>query len=380
MVKESVKVAGKVINYFAGGNTAKGFYSLYESNLENLEKLFILKGGPGSGKSTIMKKVGQTWNEKGYDVEFLHCSSDSSSIDGIIIPALKTGIVDGTEPHVIEPKAPGAIEEYVNLGTAWNTAQLSLERAHILRLTHLRAKSYEKAYEAFANALAIHDDWEEIYKTNTDYAKLNGLTNKLIEGFYGDIYLNKKADVRHRFLGAATPEGAVDYIQDLTDEIQKRYFLKGRPGTGKSTMLKKIAQAAEKRGFDVEVYHCGFDPDSLDMVIVREAGFAIFDSTAPHEYFPGREGDEIIDLYKKAVLSGTDEIYADQIKDISAKYRQKMDEAIACLAKAKEIHDELESIYRKATDFTLVDDILADIDSHIQEISQQEGKSSTLFH
>ena len=32
---------------------------------------------------------------------------------GIIIPALKIGLVDGTAPHVIEPKAPGAIEEYV---------------------------------------------------------------------------------------------------------------------------------------------------------------------------------------------------------------------------------------------------------------------------
>lgn len=50
-----MKVTGKVMNYFAGGNTAKGFYSLYDSNLKGLERLFILKGGPGSGKSTIMK-------------------------------------------------------------------------------------------------------------------------------------------------------------------------------------------------------------------------------------------------------------------------------------------------------------------------------------
>ena len=111
-----------------------------------------------------------------------------------------------------------------------------------------------------------------IYKANIDFEKLNGLTNKLIEGFYRDIVLNKKADVRHRFLGAATPKGAVDFIPNITEGIQKRYFLKGRPGSGKSTMLKKIAKAAEQRGFDVEVYHCGFDPHSLDMVIVREVG------------------------------------------------------------------------------------------------------------
>ena len=69
-------------------------------------------------------------------------------------------------------------------------------------------------------------------------------------------------------------------------------------------MLKKLAKAAEEKGFEVEVYHCGFDPNSLDMVIVRELGFAIFDSTAPHEYFPSREGDEIIDMYALIVTRG----------------------------------------------------------------------------
>nr|WP_207196230.1 MULTISPECIES: PRK06851 family protein [unclassified Peribacillus] len=379
MVKESVKVAGKVMHYFAGGNTAKGFYSLYDSNLAGLEKLFILKGGPGSGKSTIMKKIGQEWLDKDYDIEFLHCSSDNDSIDGVIIPALKIGLVDGTAPHVIEPKAPGAVEEYVNLGAAWNSQQLAAERTTIIRLTNARTKSFEKAYALFAEALKIHDEWEDIYKANIDFVKLNGLTNKLIEGFYRDIVLNKKADVRHRFLGAATPEGAVDYIPSITKGVQKRYFLKGRPGSGKSTMLKKIAKAAEKRGFDVEVYHCGFDPESLDMVIVREAGIAIFDSTSPHEYFPSREGDEIIDIYKTAIHSGTDEIYADQIKDVSSRYRAKMNEATACLVKAKEQHDALEAIYVKAMDFTAIDDIQKDIQEQITARSKTVD-NHTILH
>jgi len=92
-------MAGRVINYYAGGNTALGFYSFYESNLKGLDRLFILKGGPGTGKSTLMKKIGQKWKDKGYDIELLHCSSDNNSIDGVIIPKLKVGVVDGTAPH-----------------------------------------------------------------------------------------------------------------------------------------------------------------------------------------------------------------------------------------------------------------------------------------
>ena len=357
------KVTGKALHYFAGGNTARGFFSLYDSNFAGLEKVFILKGGPGTGKSTLMKKIATNWLEKDFDVEYIHCSSDPDSVDGIIFPALKIGIVDGTEPHVVEPKAPGAIEEYVNLGDAWNSQKLSTEKVEIIRLMDERKEAYNQAYKAYADALAVHDEWEEIYIANMDFEKLNGLTEKLKSAFFGEIFLNKKADVRHRFLGAATPIGAVDYVPNLTEGIRKRYFLKGRPGSGKSTLLKKLASAAENRGFDVEIYHCGFDPNSLDMVIVRELGIAIFDSTAPHEYFPTREGDEIVDLYTVAILPGTDEIYSEQIKDISTRYRNKMNDGTTYLAIAKKLHDELEVIYREAIDFTIIQDIQNEIDT-----------------
>ncbi|MFK4998820.1 hypothetical protein ACI2OX_20545 [Bacillus sp. N9] len=33
-----------ILRYFAGGNTAKGFYNLYDSNLTDLERVFILSG------------------------------------------------------------------------------------------------------------------------------------------------------------------------------------------------------------------------------------------------------------------------------------------------------------------------------------------------
>ena len=372
------KVTGKALHYFAGGNTARGYFSLYESNFAELEKIFILKGGPGMGKSTLMKKLANEWLEKGYDVEYIHCSSDPDSIDGVIFPALKIGIVDGTEPHVVEPKAPGAIEEYVNLGHAWNSQQLVAEKAEILRLMKERQEAYDRAYKHYAEALAVHDEWEEIYIANMDFEKLNALTGKLKTKFFGDIFLNKKADVRHRFLGAATPIGAVDYVPNLTEGLPKRYFLKGRPGSGKSTLLKKLATTAENRGFDVEIYHCGFDPNSLDMVIVRELGMAIFDSTAPHEYFPSRAGDEIIDLYKAAILPGTDEIYSDQIKDVSARYRAKMNDGTASLAEAKKLHDEIEKIYQRAIDFTIIDDIQKDMETDILNLAKGNTIKSIL--
>lgn len=359
-------MTGKVMNYFAGGNTAVGFYDLFESNLAGLDRLLILKGGPGNGKSTLMRKLAEEWSGKGYDIELIHCASDNDSLDGLIIRELGFGIVDGTAPHVIEPKAPGAIEEYVNLGLAWDTERLSEQREKIVDLQERIQSAFREAYEAYASALAVHDEWERIYMERMDYAKADQLANRLIADLIGEKNLDKKPAVRHRYLGAATPSGAVDFVGSLTEGLERRLFLKGRAGTGKSTLLKKIAAEAESRGFDTEVYHCGFDPNSLDMVTVRELGWTIFDSTAPHEYFPDRDGDETIDLYDIAVAPGTDEACRVQIANVEARYRLFMNEGKDCLAKAKRLHDELEDIYVQAVDFSVVDQIRGEINDEIK--------------
>ncbi|MDQ0230006.1 PRK06851 family protein [Metabacillus malikii] len=355
-------------HYYAGGNTAKGFYSLYDCALEGLERVYILKGGPGTGKSSLMNKIGQIMESKGIDLEYLHCSSDNNSIDGIILPSYKIGIVDGTAPHVIEPKAPGVIEEYINLGVAWNSAKLREYKQEILLLNEKISATFNKAYDTFASALRAHDEIEEIYISNMNFTEANKLTDELIDKIFKNGYQNKQPTIKHRFLGAATPNGAVDFIQNLTADVPKRYFIKGRAGSGKSTMLKKIVSDGESRGFDVEVYHCGFDPNSLDMVIIRELGIAIFDSTAPHEYFPDRESDEIVDMYERCIAPNTDEKYQDEIKRTTKAYKDKMKEAISYLAEAKELRDQLEAYYIDAMDFSKVEEIQQLIIQEIEDL------------
>ncbi|MEH6936821.1 PRK06851 family protein [Bacillus sp. JJ664] len=359
---------GKIRNYYAGGNTAKGFYNLYDSALEDLNKLYILKGGPGTGKSTLIKSIGEFIVNKGINIEYLHCSSDTNSVDGVMIPEFQIGLVDGTAPHVIEPKAPGVIEEYVNLGVAWDSKKLSVHKEAILSLNDEISRKFQTAYDTFSAALKAHDEIEDIYISNMDFQEANKLTDELNKLFFSNDTVSKEPKIKHRFLGAATPSGAVDFIQNLTEDVEKRYFIKGRAGSGKSTMLKKIAAVGEERGFDVEIYHCGFDPNSLDMVIIPEKGIAIFDSTAPHEYFPDRKNDEIIDMYERCIAPGTDEKFADEIEKTTKSYKDKMKEAISYLAEVKVLRDQLEAIYIEAMDFSKVDQIQKEILEEIKSI------------
>jgi hypothetical protein len=125
----------KTRHYFVNGNTAQGFIDYFASNLQGLEKVFILKGGPGTGKSALIKSIAAVCEKNGADVEYIHCPFDPNSLDGVIVPDFKFAVVDGTAPHIVEPTAPGAIEEYVNLGAAWDSAKLKAHKEEILRLS-----------------------------------------------------------------------------------------------------------------------------------------------------------------------------------------------------------------------------------------------------
>lgn len=96
-----------VIHTFLGANSAGGFSSLYDEleKVDNITDMMVLKGGPGVGKSTFMKKLGADAESAGFDVEYVNCSGDPKSLDAVIVPALGTLAVDGTSPHVVVIKS-----------------------------------------------------------------------------------------------------------------------------------------------------------------------------------------------------------------------------------------------------------------------------------
>lgn len=89
------------IGYFLGANSPGGFHSLYEGWMEESAAgaCYILKGGPGCGKSTLMKEIGKTMEAAGWAAEYIWCSGDPDSLDGVRFPEKNVAIADGTAPH-----------------------------------------------------------------------------------------------------------------------------------------------------------------------------------------------------------------------------------------------------------------------------------------
>ena len=139
--------------FFLAANSGRGFYSLYDGFPERRGVfLSIIKGGPGTGKSGFMRAIGAEAERRGMDVEYVLCSGDPDSLDGVYIPALNEAWVDGTAPHALDPTIFGVTGDYVNLGRFCRTP-FSLEHQEaIRRITPAYKALYAEGYEHIAAA------------------------------------------------------------------------------------------------------------------------------------------------------------------------------------------------------------------------------------
>ena len=139
--------------FFLGANSRNGFASLYPDFPGDKDIfLHIVKGGPGTGKSAFMKRIGHAAEERGYDVQYVLCSGDPDSLDGVCVPARHLAWVDGTAPHVGEPGCFGVDSDYVNLGSFCQTPFRSDDREALLALSDRHRALYREITQALAQA------------------------------------------------------------------------------------------------------------------------------------------------------------------------------------------------------------------------------------
>lgn len=144
---------GLETRYFLSALTGAGYYALHRQFLRPPERYFcILKGGPGCGKSTFLKRVGDAGRAAGLAVVRLHCAGDPASLDGVYFPEKRSGFFDGTAPHTVDPALFGASGEYLDLGTFCRTEALDTARIRTLNadcaMFRLRAQQYLTAAAA----------------------------------------------------------------------------------------------------------------------------------------------------------------------------------------------------------------------------------------
>lgn len=338
---------GRLKKVFPGGNTSKGFYSFYDQIIEqDATHIFVIKGGPGVGKSTFMRKIGETFLDLGYDVEFHCCSSDNGSIDGVVLSKLKIALLDGTSPHVVDPKNPGAVDDIIHLGDYWNENGLRAHKKEILILNQETWRLFRRAYSYLAAANLFLKEVRSFYRDTGTFN--TGTYDKLVlelthEIFEGQSRQTDNPKSRHLFATAITPEGPVSYLHTIVGHLKKRYIISGDDGTGKTTLIRRLTEAAMMRGFNVEVFHCALDPERAEHLVIPALDLALVNAVEPHYYKP-HNGDVEIDTMT-CIKPIENELICDERDTAREMYRRSFEEAVEFINRAKETHDEMEKYY-----------------------------------
>lgn len=336
---------GRAKYVFPGSNTPSGFRSFYYEGFRDLEQVFILKGGPGCGKSTLMRKIGLAMMERGYDVEFWQCSSDNDSLDGVLIPALSVGIIDGTPPHNIDPKYPGAVEEIVDIGQHWQASELRRQRREIIELSQRVSGKFTACYQLLAGLGDTLQARQAERQALLDAGQVERKLGELEEA----IFRPAGGRGRHLFSSAVTPRGMISFADAISRRARKRYLFTGPLGGGKELLLKGLAALATRYGHRVELYHHTLLPDNIELLYLPDLSLALLDcgDTQP-EILPGDTVVVCDEELLREVSAAAEETPAVAVTEI-------IDQAAALLGEAKSLHDQLETFYRKAIDFSAVD-------------------------
>lgn len=363
-----------ITRMFPGAVTSQGFYSFYHYMIEqNANHIFVLKGGPGVGKSTFMKRIGETMLDRGYDIEYHGCSSDNGSIDGVVIPNLKIAVLDGTAPHIVDPKNPGAVDEIVNLGEYWNEAMIKQSREEIINCNSKVSGYFQRAYFALQEAKIALEEWKYYTKAYQDWSKINQMTLQIEKEIFM-IEPKGQGNERHLFAWAHTPQGKIEYIDTLLHETNRLYMLIGQPGTGKSTFLSRLAERASTYGLDVHYYHSTLDPSKLDIIILPELRIAFVINSEPYSFISEFNG-EIITLDFEQSLNKAELMQdcGEELRDCQLRVSQHITRARKHSEKAKATHDLMETYYVPAMNFS---EIEKKLNSIIERILTFEEKSA----
>lgn len=335
--------------YFAASNSRSGFYSYYEQSFRGrVDRLFCIKGGPGTGKSTFMRTVARQGEKRGMRAEYYYCSSDADSLDAVLLFGEKgsIGLIDATAPHAFEPTLPGVREEIVDLGQFWDSLRLISCGKEILSLNQRKSAGYRNAYRHLAGVGELSDVLHSLVESCMDMDKLHRLCTRLLrdtpkgQSEHAQIALSDSIGMRGRvrldtYLQKAT---RLCLIEDYHDSA---YILT-------DLLAQGAAQAAQNR----RISHHPILPDRVDALWLTSTNtaFVVCSQEQTAELSEQLPHARIISM-RRMVLKDMFRAVREEARRVDRIRGTLLDEACIQMQKVADAHFALEQIYTSAMDF-----------------------------
>ena len=331
--------------YFAAANSGKGFVSFFEELFfgDGIKERYIIKGGPGTGKSSFMRRAALRAKARGRQTELYYCSSDPSSLDGVVIDG-RIAFIDGTAPHSYDTVLPGACDRIVDLGAFWD-ADILRERAEEIRtLGKVKKDAYSRAYGYLGSALALRNATDKLLSGCVTHQKLIGAASRCAERLGVG---NCRGILRTCQTQAHGVSGLVS-LPTLWEIAQIRHAVEDYYGTA-YLFLGALAEDARANGCEVWVSRDTVDTERLCQVFFPHTG-ELFYITAEGKEQPECEG-KIINM-KRFVDASSLSLVRREARAAKGAYDTLISLASSALRDAGAAHMALEDIYVPSMDFS----------------------------
>ncbi len=325
--------------YFAASNSGAGFVSYFDEIFCDLNMVYIIKGGPGTGKSHFMRKIADEAENKGFNVEYFYCSSDPLSLDGIIIQEKKVAIIDGTSPHTYDPKLPGISEKIINLGEHWDEKKLQKNAEEIRETVTKKEGLYNNIYNYLAAAYRVDNEIKQINRKAVKYDKMSSAVNRLTKTWKN----GKGYKAVKRPIEAMTSAGYIIYDTYISN-AESNFIIRDRYNIS-HIFMDMIMKKAEQKNLFVYYSPSYLDRSNICAVYIPELSASFVVGEMENNSVRQINMDRFVDM------------------DIIKSNKQKNRFARRCLSslyegvelgfnEISELHTKLESYYVSAMDFS----------------------------
>ena len=323
--------------YFAASNSAEGFVNYFSQifNKQNCSRVYIIKGGPGPGKSRFMREVANEAESRGLCVKYYYCSSDADSLDGIIIDEMRVGLLDGTAPHVCEPTLVGAFEQIINLGDFWNEQLLADKAVEIEALVRKKSQAYKRAYMLLAACGKLLEAQDSTVAACVNHKKLSGAVkrwfHKLPESTVPteNIGLCRAVGMKG-YTKFDTYEAGAHMLFTVSDSYRASYYF-----------MNELRNEAMRRNMSLSVSYDPIMPSRVDALCLCDVGIT---------FVVGKDGERKINI-KRFINENELKMHKDKLKKLEASIKNLELLISESFDDVKKYHFELEEMYMAAMDF-----------------------------
>lgn len=347
---------GKIRRLLVGASTANGYKSFAEQNLCGLERVFMLMGVAGCGKSGIIARVAASMAARGLDVELWQSATDTGTADGVVIPELAAAVVDAGFMEHMHPQNPGVVEEVYNMGACWEQNMLRADREEIALLA---AKVKENMREKSGLLAVLAQNCPPRY-VGDGFELDEDELDRIAAGLADEIFDERQARVRKFFAAAYTADGLCGLAQELCAGCRRRILLGDEAGA----VLARLVKRAVALGLDVEVFYDVLRPDVMQMVILPQLAVAVADSQTP-----GLQPLAVDELYGRFATGDVADEVAAEVPDVA----HLLAGLCLLLRQGGEMERRLAAKYTAAMDFERVDAVCGEILAKLWQMVAERG-------